>query len=159
MKMAKTVMSSGLSERARQTELHTWAPRDWKVEKGLDSGGRLALAWDLSWESAGSEKEKTLATKCLSGPFGSASSWAFGEDGRSTLTRVDRALVRSWKGGTEMVVDGPRVSSAHEVMKCQVECPSKMAWLKAQPSAKPFLSFVNCSYEKHFERIKLSIAI
>uniref|UniRef100_A0A0A9DZB3 Uncharacterized protein n=1 Tax=Arundo donax TaxID=35708 RepID=A0A0A9DZB3_ARUDO len=30
-------------------------------------------------------------------------------------------------------------------MKCQVEVPSSTAWLKAHPTARPSLSFVNCT--------------
>ncbi|KAF5771377.1 hypothetical protein HanXRQr2_Chr14g0669941 [Helianthus annuus] len=34
--------------------------------------------------------------------------------------------------------------SAHELMKCHVDVPSKIAWLNAQPIASPSLSFVSC---------------
>lgn len=45
---------------------------------------------------------------------------------RSSFTRVFRALVRSKKGGAD-VEGAPRHVSAHELMKCHVDVPSKIA--------------------------------
>uniref|UniRef100_A0A7C8YRW0 Uncharacterized protein n=1 Tax=Opuntia streptacantha TaxID=393608 RepID=A0A7C8YRW0_OPUST len=61
----------------------------------------------------------------------------------SSLTRVERACVRSKKGGRETDWT-PLQISAHELMKCHVEVPSSTAWLSAQPIASPSRSFVSC---------------
>lgn len=62
---------------------------------------------------------------------------------RLSFTLVLRTCVLSRNGGEEMEVK-PRQISAHELMKCQVEVPSRTAWLKAQPIDSPSLSLVSC---------------
>ncbi|PON44167.1 hypothetical protein TorRG33x02_331390 [Trema orientale] len=140
-----------------------WAERDWNVEKGLElepSDGGFALTVDLILSMADSENLNTLSLSCgpaLASPLdgatlGSESPFdeACGSAGavRSSFTRVFRALVRSRKGGTEMVSD-PLQISAHELMKCHVEVPSRIAWLKAHPIAIPSFNLVNCGREQH----------
>ncbi|PON33698.1 hypothetical protein PanWU01x14_350390 [Parasponia andersonii] len=140
-----------------------WAERDWNVEKGLElepSDGGFALTVDLILSTADSENLNTLSLSCGSGlaspfdgatlgsksPLDEACGSAGGE--RSSFTRVFRALVRSRKGGIEMVSD-PLQISAHELMKCHVDVPSRITWLKAHPIAIPSFNLVNCGRQQH----------
>jgi len=51
--------------------------------------------------------------------------------------------VRSRKGRRE-IEGNPLQIWAHELIKCHVEVPSRMAWLKANPIASPSFSLVSC---------------
>lgn len=76
---------------------------------------------------AASENLNTFSTRCgadLASPLLTLS--GSGGRERSSLTRVLRASVRSRKGGTETEED-PLHIWAHELIKCHVEVPSKMA--------------------------------
>lgn len=131
------------------------------MENGLEpSDVGFALTVDLILSMAASENLNTLSLSCgpgLSLPLDEAS-WslaspldgACGSGGkeRSSFTRVFRTLVRSRKGGTEMVSE-PLQISAHELRKCHVEVPSRIAWLKAHPTANPSLSLVICGLDHH----------
>lgn len=110
--------------RARVTARHTCADRDWNVENGFGFGFELAVA--LIWSIADSENLKTFT---LTGGSGLLVS---GARGRLSFMRVLRALVRSRNGGTEMVW-APLQIWAHEVIKCHMEVPSRIAWLNAHP--------------------------
>lgn len=105
------------------------------------------LTVDLILSMADSEKLKIFS---LSGGWGFASPLdvAGGAEGgeRSSFTRVFRALVRSRKGMGD-VEGAPLQISAHALMKCHVEVPSRTAWLNAHPIASPSLSFVNCGQD------------
>lgn len=121
-----------------------WTERDWNVENGFEpSDGAFALTVDLILSMAASENLNTLSLS-----FGSAlalddASPLDGGGERSSFTRVFRAWVRSRKGWAEIDFD-PLQISAHELMKCHVEVPSRIAWLKAHPIANPSFSLVNC---------------
>ena len=128
-KTVKTVMSSGLSPRARVTWRHMCDVRDWKVEKGFEpSDGTTELALDLIVWMAESENLKTFSTICGGSAAASPLEDALGSFGeaRSSFTRVSRAFARSRKGWVEMV-SAPRQISAHELMKCHVAVPSRTA--------------------------------
>ena len=111
----------------------------------------LELSFDLILSMSDSENLKTFSLSC--GGLGFASPWplvfvASGSGGaaRSSFTRVLRDLVRLRKGGTE-TESAPLQTSAHELMKCHVEVPSRIAWLNAQPIASPSFSLVNCGHD------------
>ena len=141
-----TVGSSGLSSRAFVTARHKWDERAWNVENGGSEAVRVPLAglaelWvDFIFSIAVAGNRKSFSRS-----FGAAvMSGCSGASGISMLMRVERALVRSRKGRTE-IEWAPLQISAHELMKCHVEDPSKTAWLKAHPIASPSRSLVSCS--------------
>lgn len=99
------------------------------MENGFEpSDGVFSLTFDLILSMSASENLKTFSLS--GGGFGLASpldpSCGSGGSERSSFTRVFRALVRSKNGGVEMV-DDPLQISAHELMKCHVEVPSRTA--------------------------------
>ncbi|CAN1158727.1 hypothetical protein LINPERHAP2_LOCUS22297 [Linum perenne] len=122
----------------------------WKVDNGLlpSDGGGLELTSDLIVATCASENLKTFSLSCgasgLAAAADSSSPVAGGGGEWSSFTRVLRALVRSRKGGLETELDLPLQISAHELMKCHVDVPSKIAWLNAQPIASPSFSLVSC---------------
>lgn len=133
-------MSSGLRFLARVTARHTCEDKAWNVENGFPLGFGFELTRDLILSIADSGNLKTFSRS--GGEAGSGVTSPL-EEGRemSSVTRVLRALVRSRKGETEMKWD-PLQISAHELMKCHVEVPSRIAWLNAHPSASPSFSLV-----------------
>lgn len=148
-------MSSGFRLRAMVTWRQMWTESDWNVENGFEPFDSLSFDLILSMEvsenlksfslKGGSASALPLDVACglLASP--SPLDVAFGSEGGgiSSFTRVLRDLVRSRKGGTEMVED-PLQISAHELMKCHVDVPSRIAWLNAQPIASPSFSLVSC---------------
>ncbi|KAL9250920.1 hypothetical protein AKJ16_DCAP04806 [Drosera capensis] len=129
-----------------------WIESDWNVENGFEESEFevLLLRLDFRVAIADSEKRKTRTQRggdaVVEFPLdsGGGGGWE-----RSRGTRVLRDLVRSWKGGTETVQVAPEEISAHELMKCHVEVPSRTAWLNAKPSATPSLSLVICLMMMH----------
>ena len=120
------------------------------MENGFEpSNGGFALIFDLILSMSASENLNTFSLIC---GWGFATTLDLVENGsrgaeRSSFKRVLRDLVRSRKGGTEMDSAPPQIS-AHELMKCHVEVPSRIAWLNAQPIASPSFSLVNCGHNE-----------
>lgn len=116
----------------------------------LSDDGVCELSFDLILSMAASENLKILSLSWGAGfasPLDEADCGSGGSE-RSSFTRVLRALVRSRKGETE-TEEAPLHNSAHELMKCQVEVPSRTAWLNAHPSASPSFSLVNWVHHEH----------
>ncbi|CAO2821205.1 unnamed protein product [Amaranthus hypochondriacus] len=148
--MVNTVGSSGLSSRALVTARHKWEERAWKVENGGSEAVRVPLAglaelWvDFIFSIAVAGKRKSFSRSLGAAAAAAVMSGCSGASGISILMRVERTLVRSRKGRTE-IEWAPLQISAQELMKCHVEDPSKTAWLKAHPIASPSRSLVSCS--------------
>lgn len=122
--------------------------RAWNVENGFEtSDGGASLTVDLILSMADSENLKIFSLSTGSGfasPLAEGGGLLGSGKERSSFMRVFRALVLSWKGWTDGK-GAPLQISAHELMKCHVEVPSRTAWLNAKPMASPSLSLVNCS--------------
>ncbi|KAL9685452.1 hypothetical protein QQ045_022902 [Rhodiola kirilowii] len=117
---------------------------DWKVVKFVESTPSVeaALAFDLMALTADSENLKSFSRSF--GPAPDSDSIGVGGRAKSSLTRVFRAWSLS-RNGCADIVSAPRQISAHELMKCHVDVPSRIAWLKAHPREIPSFSLVNCT--------------
>lgn len=126
----KTVYSSGFRLRAWVTWRQICTASDWNVENGFEpSDGPFSLTFALILSMAASENLKTFSLStgsCLAAA--SPLDWECGSGGSegSSFTRVLRDFVRSRNGGTETEV-APLQAWAHELMKCHVEVPSRIA--------------------------------